>query len=260
MRARNIVHITLAAAVLACFVSCRKEPAKATKVTVSENRLSLKVGESATLKAVVEPASCESPVNWSSSNRNVARCNQGVVEALSAGKATITAGVDQVSGECSVSVYSGDFTISGKQHLIDSNALAYRSGIDHELGEIWSFTFNSSEGAEYGYNLRIDFPLNLLGIEIDLNQTYEGDGFYPYWSISHWMNQNENFRAVFYDFGTEFPVVYDGELFEDRGVTVTSGKMKISKTGYGAYTATLECSFSDGETISLEWEGLADFN
>lgn len=260
MRAQNIVRIAIAAAVLASLVSCRKEPAKATNVSLSENRLSLRVGESATLKATVEPAACESPVNWSSSDRNVARCNQGVVEAISAGKTTITASADEAAGECNVSVYSGIYTISGKQYLIDNNAIAYRSGTDHELGETWSFTFNSSEGAEYGNNLRIDFPLNFLGTEIDLTQTYEGDGFYPYWSISHWMNQNEHFRAVFYDFGTEHPVVYDGELFEDRGVTVTGGKMRISKNGYGAYTATLECSFSDGETITLEWEGLADFN
>lgn len=260
MRCNTIISIVLAALASVCLCSCRKEAPKASKVIISESRISLKPGQTIALTATVEPENCESTVEWSSSDRNVVRCNQGVLEGISAGTAVVKATADEAFAECKVTVYSGKYSISGKEYLIDSNAKADRSAIDHELGETWTFNFNSSEGAEYGNHLRIVFPLSLLGEEIGLTHTYEGSGSYPYWSISHWMNQNEKFRAVFYNFGTECPTVYDGEMFEDKGVKVTSGKMKVSKTGYGTYAATLECRFSDGETISLEWEGTADFS
>jgi hypothetical protein len=81
-----------------------------TNVTLAPNSLSLTVGSSITLTAIIAPINATNKnVEWYSSNDNVASVNNGVVTAISAGTATIT--VTTVDGgksaACSVTVTSG---------------------------------------------------------------------------------------------------------------------------------------------------------
>lgn len=79
----------------------------ADSVTLDQNKLSLEAGDTATLTATVTPDAVTDPtITWASSNEDVATVNEnGVVTAVSAGTATITAtAANGVSAACDVTV------------------------------------------------------------------------------------------------------------------------------------------------------------
>ena len=77
----------------------------ATGVTLSETALSLTEGESATLTATVEPENAtDKAIVWTSSDNAVATVKNGVVTAVKAGTATITAACGSAKAECTVTV------------------------------------------------------------------------------------------------------------------------------------------------------------
>ena len=77
----------------------------ATGVTLDKTTLSLTEGESATLTATVEPENAtDKAIVWTSSDNAVATVENGVVTAVKAGKATITAACGSAKAECTVTV------------------------------------------------------------------------------------------------------------------------------------------------------------
>ena len=77
----------------------------ATGVTLDKTTLSLTEGESATLTATVEPESAtDKAIVWTSSDNAVATVENGVVTAVKAGTATITAACGSAKAECTVTV------------------------------------------------------------------------------------------------------------------------------------------------------------
>ena len=93
-----------------------------TAVSLNQSTLSLEKGSSDTLTAVIKPANAtDQQVKWSSSNPDVASVKNGVVNALSAGTATIT--VKSTNGKqasCVVTVYNpllNKSTVSSKTLL-----------------------------------------------------------------------------------------------------------------------------------------------
>ncbi|MCL2065584.1 MAG: Ig-like domain-containing protein [Candidatus Cloacimonetes bacterium] len=93
-------------------VTVRPIEVPVTGVRLDHSFLSLKVGDSETLTATIEPENATNQqIVWSSSDDDVVIVSQdGVVEAISGGTATITATtVDgNVTAECSVSINSSD--------------------------------------------------------------------------------------------------------------------------------------------------------
>ena len=92
-----------------CTVTVTAPPTvSVTSVTLDKTSLTLDVGGSDTLTATVEPDNATNKaVTWSSSNENVATVQDGVVTAVGAGKATITAAASDGSGKtatCEVTV------------------------------------------------------------------------------------------------------------------------------------------------------------
>ena len=88
-------------------VRFEKEPSgvPATGVTLDKTELSLAEGESATLTATVEPENAtDKAIIWTSSNEDVATVKDGVVTAVKAGKATITAACGAARATCTVTV------------------------------------------------------------------------------------------------------------------------------------------------------------
>ena len=74
-------------------------------ITLDKKALDLKVGESGTLKAAIEPDGAATDISWTSSAPAVAAVDaQGKVKALAPGKATITATVGGKSDTCIVTV------------------------------------------------------------------------------------------------------------------------------------------------------------
>lgn len=77
-----------------------------TSITLNQTKLSLAVGETATLKATVEPVDAE--VTWESDNAAVATVTAaGRVAAISKGTATITATAGDITASCAVTVTDG---------------------------------------------------------------------------------------------------------------------------------------------------------
>lgn len=88
-------------------VSYSLETVAATGVSLSPTTLSLEVGSSATVTATVSPSNAtDKTVNWSSSKESVATVSNGVVKAIAAGTAVITAVTanDAGSDTCNVTV------------------------------------------------------------------------------------------------------------------------------------------------------------
>ncbi len=108
-------------------------------LSLNSTKLSLKVGESASLTASV--MGCEAEVTWSSSNDSVATINSGTVTAASLGKAVITATtVDGLSASCAVHVALKGIDVSRYQYDINWNSVKddgvdfaiIRTGYGHE--------------------------------------------------------------------------------------------------------------------------------
>lgn len=89
-RPRIGIFIAIVSLLTAAF-SCDKE-IEVLAVRLSESSVTLNVGETATLLAIVEPPVADyDRVSWSSSDPSVATVENGVVRVLKAGTATITA-------------------------------------------------------------------------------------------------------------------------------------------------------------------------
>lgn len=76
----------------------------ATSVSLDLTELTLSPGETATLKATVLPEDSTDEVEWSSSDEMIATVQDGVVTAVGAGEATITAKAGTQKAECKVTV------------------------------------------------------------------------------------------------------------------------------------------------------------
>lgn len=103
---------------------------KATSLSLDQSMVTLNGGEQAQLNAIVEPADASSSVNWTSSDTRVAAVDaKGVVTAIGAGEAIITAttldGTD-LTAQCVVRVYS-----TSVQH---ANVLSMPATLDVENG------------------------------------------------------------------------------------------------------------------------------
>lgn len=80
---------------------------KVTGVSLNKTTATIKKGETATLAATIEPANAtDKALTWASSNESVATVSGGVVTAVGAGKATITATAKDggFTAECEVTV------------------------------------------------------------------------------------------------------------------------------------------------------------
>ena len=79
-----------------------------TGITLNQSSLSLKVGQTATLTASVQPGNATNKnVTWTSSDSGVVSVSNGTVKAVSAGSATVTAKAADGSGKtasCRVTV------------------------------------------------------------------------------------------------------------------------------------------------------------
>ena len=86
------------------YIERTRELTPATEITLDRTELSLKLSETAVLKASVQPENTTDTLSWSSSEPAVASVKDGLVTALAPGKATITAVCGSVQAQCAVTV------------------------------------------------------------------------------------------------------------------------------------------------------------
>ena len=81
-------------------------PIPVSSITLNQTELELKVGESATLVATVGPENAtDKSVTWTSSDASIATVDaSGVVKAVRAGRATITAKAGDKTATCAVKI------------------------------------------------------------------------------------------------------------------------------------------------------------
>ena len=115
MKKNNLI-LTAMLAVAMCFTACSggNDDIEVNNVTLNETSLSLIVGDEFTLTATVLPGNATNQnVVWTSSNPAVARVANGVVTAITAGDATITAQAGSKTATCEVSIRERGVLING---------------------------------------------------------------------------------------------------------------------------------------------------
>lgn len=143
MKAKSLGSTTIVAvlgsSVAKCAVSV--DPIAVTGISLNKTSIQLVVGATETLSAKVTPDNATSPsISWDSSDKEVATVDNGVVTAVSAGKATITAASSSFTAECVVEVK----TIEAESLTLDFTS--------KELTETESFIVNATilpEGTSY---------------------------------------------------------------------------------------------------------------
>lgn len=101
-----------------CKVSVKAKTVAVEKVTLDKTSAELTVGDTATLKASVTPDNAtDKTVTWTSSDDSVASVKDGVVTAVKAGTATITAKSGDKTATCTVTVKDKKTIFSGKADI-----------------------------------------------------------------------------------------------------------------------------------------------
>ncbi len=107
MKAKSLGSTTIVAVLGSSIAKCSVsvDPIAVTGISLNTNSMQLFVGETGTLSTTITPDNATSPsVSWDSSDKEVATVKNGVVTAIAAGKATITAASSSFTAECVVEV------------------------------------------------------------------------------------------------------------------------------------------------------------
>ena len=108
-------------------------PVAVESVTVSPQNLELKVGETATLTARIQPSNAQGTLSWTSSNTAVASVANGTVTAVAAGSATITASAGGKSASCQVTVKAAQTVVEVESVTLDRHELTLKEGETNRL-------------------------------------------------------------------------------------------------------------------------------
>ena len=115
MKKINLIYSAMLAIAL-CFTACSSDDndIEVVSLTLNETSLSLIVGDEFTLTATVLPNNATSQhVTWTSSDDTKVSIVNGVVTAIAAGNATITAKAGDKTATCQVSIITDRVTING---------------------------------------------------------------------------------------------------------------------------------------------------
>ena len=108
-------------------------PVAVESVTVSPQNLELKVGETATLTARIQPSNAQGTLSWTSSNTAVASVANGTVTAVAAGSATITASAGGKSASCQVTVKAAQTVVEVESVTLDRHEMTLTEGETNRL-------------------------------------------------------------------------------------------------------------------------------
>ena len=126
-----------------CEVTVTEAPVQYS-ITLSDEMLSLEVGQTETVTATVSPEG--TPVQWGSTNEEVATVDDGVVSALAPGTATITASVGTVTAQCILTVTEPVVIDDGEGIAIDLCESLTNNGNWETTGDIQLDMENKTQG------------------------------------------------------------------------------------------------------------------
>ncbi len=115
------ITVTVGNQTATCTVTAKAKVIAVEKVTLDKTTATLTVGDTATLKATVTPDNAtDKTVTWTSSDETVATVKDGVVTAVKAGTATITAKAGEKTATCTVTVK--DKTVAVENVTLDKTS------------------------------------------------------------------------------------------------------------------------------------------
>ena len=183
-----------------CSVTVAIVKVPVTSVTLDKTTADLLVGESLQLSATVIPDNAtDKTVTWTSSNTEVATVENGLVTALTAGEAVITATAEEISANCAVTVtvpfsYSGmcmEAINSASMSISNPNGLTIEYKVENND---WTSTNGTSISIRANAGERVWFRGH--------NESYSGVIF-------------RNTSGSFYLYGNLMSLIY-GDDFEDK--------------------------------------------
>lgn len=203
-------------ATCAVTVAAASSTVEVSKVTLSETAISLSEGQSKTLNASIESSDAtDGTVVWSSSNTNVATVSGGVVTAVSAGNAVITAAAGGKSATCTVTVSSGYIGVESIK--LNKTTLTLEAGDEETL----TVSFTPENAADKTLKWK---SLNTAIATVDASGKV---------------------KAV--SAGNTAVIVDCGNLRESCAVTVTEKTVKVESVSLNKTSLTLE--IGDEETL-----------
>ncbi len=123
-----------------------------TGVTLDQQAVELDINATATLKATVTPEDAtDKTVTWTSSDEAVATVKDGVVTAVKAGTATITAKAGEFEATCAVTVKPETFEVT----IPEDKAFTVTGKKTATAGEDYQFTVELSAGYQAGENFAV---------------------------------------------------------------------------------------------------------
>ena len=137
---RFLSVVVLIAITVSSLLSCQKGPEeiRVSSISLSKSTLELTVGDQASLEATISPDNATNKkISWSSSKESVATVTpEGIVEAVSAGTAFITATSEDsgVNAKCEITV---------KEKVINVSRI-FLSKTSHSLTEGEEFTLEAT--------------------------------------------------------------------------------------------------------------------
>ena len=113
-----------------------------TSLTIKPSTLTLAVGESTRLSAVVEPSGAKADITWKSSNEEIVTVSaNGTVEALAEGTANVTAECGDLKSVCAVTVKDYFETLTFTGAFVYNYDTTYSDVLDTLRDESWGSQF-----------------------------------------------------------------------------------------------------------------------
>lgn len=163
-------------------------------ITLNKTELTLEIGGSETLNATVLPdTATDKTVTWESSNKEVATVEDGVVSAVGAGQATITAKAGDQTATCVVTVNETDYSIA--QITTASETYTVRGKVVAE--NTGAILISDGEDALYIFS-------NSLPSQFELGDYVEATGKVESWNNAFQMSyKDENLKVTKLENGPE---------------------------------------------------------
>ena len=238
----------------------------ATGVTLDKTTLSLTEGGSATLTATVEPENAtDKAIVWTSSDNAVATVENGVVTAVKAGTATITAACGSAKAECTVKVTAAPAgpisvkvgTAAYPVKPINGQAGKYHTAVPYGSDatiEVKDASFLMVSDANYGYvNVGGANPFTLTAAQLDKLLISKDIPFTPANSASKvaYLSIMDAMAGTTYELYIELT----REAVPATGVTLNETALSLHPTEKATLTATVA---PENTTDTLVWTSSND--
>ena len=219
-------------------------------ITLNKTELTLEIGGSETLSATVLPETAtDKTVTWESSNKEVATVENGVVTAVGAGRATITAKAGDQTATCVVTVNETDYSIAqittaNETYTVRGEVVAENTG---------AILISDGEDALYIFS-------NSLPSQFELGDYVEATGKVESWNNAFQMSyKDENLKVTKLENGPEItfpaPTPLTAEIangWKSASGFITSDIKEYTWTAVAGKAGDYDTFNIDGSDVDIE--------